>query len=68
MTPKLRRLYRTDGDWQSVLAAALELPPNLQEKTHDIWEKNVELASARGVTLDPQQFAEEFVDHHWQPN
>jgi hypothetical protein len=66
ITPNLRRTYGAEGEWQTVLATELELPPDLPGKIHGVWEKNVESAKARGVTLNPQQFAEQFVDHHWK--
>jgi len=66
ITPNLCRVYRTEGDWRAVLAAAMELPTDLHTKIREIWNKNVESAKARGVRLNPQEFAESFVDYHWQ--
>jgi hypothetical protein len=62
MTPMLRQLYKVDGDWRQVLTVAVGLPPNFEELTRQMWRKNTELALQNGVTLEPQQFAEMYID------
>jgi hypothetical protein len=62
MTPKLAACYGGEGSWQEIMAAALELPPTLPEMIRGSWEKSTERARAGGATLDPQAFAEHFVD------
>jgi|SRR5919108_2176103 hypothetical protein len=64
MTPKLQAVYRTQGDWQQVIASAVNLPPNMPDLIRDVWAKNTEIARKSGVTLTPQQFAEVFVDQN----
>jgi hypothetical protein len=62
MTPKLAACYEAQGTWQEIMAAALELPPELPEMIRGSWAKSQDRARAGGVTLDPQAFAEHFVD------
>jgi hypothetical protein len=64
MTPKLQSIYGTQGDWQHVIGAAVELPTNLPELIRDSWMKNSEIARKNGVILTPQRFAEMFVDEN----
>jgi|SRR5215471_7907669 len=64
MTPKLQSIYGAQGDWQHVLAAAVELPPNMPELIRGLWVKNSEIARKNSVRLTPQRFAEMFVDEN----
>lgn len=64
MTPKLRAIYHAQGDWQQVVAAAVELPREMPSLIRDLWAKNLEIARQTSVTLTPQQFAEMFVDEN----
>src|SRR6266545_6469349 len=64
MTPKLQAVYRTQGNWQQVIAAAVNLPSNMPTLIWDAWAKNTEIARKSGVTPAPQQFAEMFVDQN----
>lgn len=61
-TPKLRSIYHREGDWRSIIAAEMELPPHLPSKIRELWERNLEVARAAAVVLSPQKFAELFVD------
>src|SRR4051794_7669239 len=62
MTPKLREVYKTEGNWQEVIAHAMHLRPNISERIREVWTKNMEIARQNNATLVPQQFAEMFVD------
>lgn len=64
MTPKLQTVYGVQGNWQQVVAAAVQLPPNMPEMIRDVWAKNTEIAQKNQLTLTPQQFAEMFVDQN----
>jgi hypothetical protein len=62
MTPKLQSLYGQDGDWQQIVSAVMELPPNMPALVTELWIKNTEIARQNGVSLTPMRFAEMFVD------
>jgi hypothetical protein len=64
MTPKLQSIYAAQGNWQQVIAAAVQLPPNMPALIKDMWHKNTEIACRNGKTLTPQQFAEMFVEQN----
>lgn len=62
MAPKLTEMYGGDGTWQSALATTMQMPENLPELIREMWAKNQTIASVNKVDLQPQQFAEMFVD------
>jgi hypothetical protein len=64
MTPKLQSIYGIQGDWQQIISAVMELPPNMPTLIRDLWTKNTQIARQNGVTLAPQHFAEMFVDNN----
>src|SRR5262245_25484658 len=64
MTPKLQAVYNTQGNWQQVISAVMEFPPNMPELVRDLWLRNQEIAISHGTTLEAQRFAEMFVDEN----
>jgi hypothetical protein len=64
MTPKFRLIYGKEGDWQQIVSAVMELPPNMPTLVKELWVKNTEIARKNGVTLTPLRFAERFVDNN----
>ena len=62
MAPKLTETFGGDGTWQDAIATTMELPDNMPELIREMWVKNQQIATANGVKLPPQQFAEMFVD------
>ena len=64
MTPQLQSVYNAQGDWQQVIAVAMQFPPNMPEMIRDLWVRNCEIARQNQTTLAPQQFAEMFVDEN----
>src|SRR5882672_2857882 len=64
MTPKLRSVYRAQGDWKQVIAKAVQLPADMPTMIKNLWLKNTEIARKNNATLTPQQFAEAFVDQN----
>ena len=66
MTPKLRSIYRAEGNWPDVLATVMEMAPDTPERIRGLWAKNQEIAKRNSTTLTPQQFAEMFVDRNWR--
>jgi hypothetical protein len=64
LAPQLSRVYRKTGTWIEILAAEMELPDQLPSLIARTWQRNQEIASANGIELSPQQFAEMFVDQN----
>jgi len=62
VTPGLRRAYNRQGSWLEIVAAEMELPPALPQAIRDAWQRNQSLAARQSLALDPQAFAEAFVD------
>jgi hypothetical protein len=64
MTPKLEAVYGVEGNWQQIIAAVVQLPPNMPDMIRVLWAKNTETARKNQATLTPQRFAEMFVDQN----
>jgi hypothetical protein len=64
ITPKLQSIYGVQGEWQQIITAVMQFPPNMPELIRGLWTKNTEIARLNGVTLAPQHFAEMFVDEN----
>lgn len=62
MEPKLRQALHQEGDWRQIVAGAMNLPPDMPEVIRENWLQNLEIAAQNSVTLEPQRFAEMFVD------
>lgn len=62
ITPKLRELYGSTGDWRAAIAKALSFPDNMPDRIREMWTKNQEIASQNGTSLDAEDFAILFVD------
>ena len=62
MAPKLTDTFGGDGTWQDALATSMHMPGNMPDLIRDMWAKNQGIATANGVELRPQEFAEMFVD------
>ncbi|MEM1052707.1 MAG: hypothetical protein AAGI28_11495 [Pseudomonadota bacterium] len=67
MTPKLREIYGSSGEWPEIIAASVELPLEASSDIKDMWERNQEIARANAAELPPQMFAEMFVDENLAP-
>jgi hypothetical protein len=65
MTPKLQSIYQATGDWHDVLAATMHFPSTMPEEIRSLWARNKEIARRADVSLEPQQFAELFVDQNF---
>lgn len=55
MTPKLRKVYATDGTWQQIIAGVLHFPPDLPGAIRELWDKNIAIAKQNCVVLPPQK-------------
>lgn len=65
MTPKLRGLYKSDGQWQDIIAGIFEMSAEMPEQLKGLWRRNEQIARRNGVVLSPQQFAEMVVDENF---
>jgi len=65
MAPQLRKTWGVDGTWQDAVAWAGEFPPNMPSLIRENWKNNSEIARHHGQVLDPQHFAEMFVDSNF---
>src|SRR5437868_14922787 len=41
MTPGLRAVYRVDGDWPDVIAAAMHWRPEMSQRIRAVWARHV---------------------------
>jgi len=62
MTPKLRQIYGTAGDWRAAIAKAMAFPESMPEAIRKLWTKNQEIAKQNGTSLSAEAFAIMFVD------
>ena len=62
MEPKLRQVFKQEGDWREIVPRVMSLPPNMPDLIRAKWDENLEIAKQRSATLSPQQFAEMFID------
>ncbi|MER9434913.1 hypothetical protein [Mesorhizobium sp. M0618] len=65
MAPKLQSIYGGDGQWHDAIAQAMHMPEGMPAAIRDMWAKNLKIARDNNVTLNPQQFAEMFVDNNF---
>ena len=62
VTPKLRQIYRTAGDWREAVSKALAFPEGMPQMIRQMWEKNQKIARDNGTSLSAEAFAVMFVD------
>ncbi len=43
----------------------MELPVGVMDEISSLWSKNKDAMNERGLDLDPQEFAEAFVDENF---
>jgi hypothetical protein len=65
MAPKLSQVFGVKGSWFEMVAAQMEFPPDLPEKILKIWESGEAKAKAHGLSVDPEEFARQFVDKNF---
>ncbi|MEO8302066.1 MAG: hypothetical protein ABI608_09745, partial [Rhizomicrobium sp.] len=65
LAPKLQAVYGGNGPWDEAIMAAVRMPADMPQQIREMWDKNLEIASANNVpALTPQKFAEMFVDEN----
>lgn len=65
MEPKLEHVYAMKGSWLEIVKTQMDLPETLPSQIQDIWEKYLETARQKGVAVNPDKFAAEFVDNNF---
>lgn len=65
MTPKLQELYKSDGQWQDIIAATVGMDVEMPDHLKALWTRNMEIARQNGAVLTPQQFAEMVVNDNF---
>lgn len=67
MQPKLAKIYGVDGTWKEIIEVAMNFPLSMPALIEDTWRKNLAIAAFNDAVLNPQQFAEMFVDQNFVP-
>ncbi|MDB4950724.1 MAG: hypothetical protein JWM27_3373 [Gemmatimonadetes bacterium] len=65
MAPKLRQALSTQArEWRGMLRETLHLSDTFEVAVLDLWIRNGEIAATAGSLLDPEDFAEMFVEQY----
>lgn len=62
---KLSKVYDTNGSWQQIVAAQLDLNDSFSEQVVKIWENANKHAQALNQTVDPHGFVIRFIDENF---
>ena len=62
MAPKLASAYGSAGSWQDIVAAQMELSPELTDALRGMWERTLAGAGGQRDTVDPKLWAQQVVD------
>jgi hypothetical protein len=62
LQPKLAQALGAEGDWRQIIAATMEFPETLPAKISEIWKAGEAKAYDLGLSVDPEEFARQFVD------
>lgn len=65
ITPKLSQALGVRGSWFEIVAAQMEFSSDLPVKILKIWEAGQARAKEHGVSVDPEEFARQFVDKNF---
>lgn len=68
MTPNLQEAFGRTGTWQEIVMAQIGYEPGVRETIRDLWIKNYASARQQGVSLEPMEFVQMFVDAHINKN
>ncbi len=62
MEPRLTRVFGHEGAWLDILIKEMEFPDTLPGKIRKNWEGFLAAARAQGAAVDPEEYAQRFVD------
>ncbi|WP_202974306.1 hypothetical protein [Xanthomonas arboricola] len=65
MEPKLASLYGTQGSWLEIVGVQMDFPETLPGQMNSIWEKALVQARQKGIEINPNVFAMNFVDENF---
>ena len=68
MAPKLREVYKATGSWDEIIASVMQFPPTMPELVKASWARNSDLARRNQEHLEPEDFAEMFVEANFVPD
>lgn len=63
--PTLSKILGHKGTWYEVLEAAVELPPDIRERTAQVWKRHLGDSELNGSRYTAQEAAEQFVDENF---
>ena len=62
IAPKLQSIFGGDGTWQAAVAEAAKFPASTHSLISELWRRHVHTVTVSSAPIDPQAFAEAFVD------
>ena len=62
MAPKLADTLGLRGSWFDIISKQMEFPADLPIKIKAIWDSGSAKAATQGLSVDPEEFARQFVD------
>jgi len=62
MEPGLSKVLGRKGSWDKMLAEEMNLPGGLSGEIHKIWRESCQIAARESEALEPNDFAQMFVD------
>jgi hypothetical protein len=62
MTPSLAATYGSGGTWQDIVAAQMELGPEVPGALRGMWERTLATAGGQPDAVDAERWAQEVVD------
>lgn len=65
MAPKLAEIFQFRGTWLEIIGRQMDFPSDLPTKIKAIWESGNAKAAERGLSIDPEDFARQFVDNNF---
>ena len=71
MEPKLSKTFGESGTWLEILSKEMEFPDTLPGKIRQNWEGFLVAAREQGAPVDPEEYAQRFVDANFpdiEPN
>jgi len=67
MAPRLSSLFGIRGSWFDIVSTRMEFPKEFPKIIQEIWKRGKENARRQGMSVDPGEFARQFVDTNF-PN
>jgi hypothetical protein len=65
MSPKLAEIYGYSGVWTEIIEKVMHFPEDMKDRINEIWKRNILVAEGAGERLEPEYFAQHFVDKNF---